>query len=274
LPPSIVRLANDLLPPALLRLWRRVRRPRYGFFGSYDTYEEAAAAAGGAGYSDAAVVDAIVRGQSQRAAARVAVELDERWVQLLLGLSHALANAPDGELRVLDFGGAAGTHYFDVVRWRERTGWPPMPIRWQVCETAAMAAAAEPVLGGEELSFHASLDELEGGAYDLVYVSGSIQYVPDAEATWDRLALLPHSWLVLNRTPFITASADLFAVQRVIVPGGRPATYPGRFLAERVWLARVARTHDLIVRWPERGPATYVQARRDVRYGGMLLKRR
>jgi putative methyltransferase (TIGR04325 family) len=274
LPQSIVRLANDLLPPALLRLWRRIRRPRYGFFGNHDSYDEAAAAAGGAGYSDAAMVEAIVRAQSRRAATPTGVELTDRWLQLQLGLSHALASAPGGELRVLDFGGAAGTHYFEVVRWRERTGWPPGRLRWHVCETPTMAAAAQPALGSEELSFHASLDELEDGALDLIYVSGSIQYVPDSEAVWDRLAALPHGWLVLNRTPFVPTRSDLFAVQRVQVPGGRPTSYPGRFLAEAPWLQRIARTHELIVRWPERGPATYVKARRDVRYGGMLLRRR
>jgi putative methyltransferase (TIGR04325 family) len=274
LPPSIVRLANELLPPALLRLWRRVRRPRYGFFGTYDTYEEAAAAAGGAGYSDAAMVEAIVRGQSERAAGPGPLGLEDRWLQLQLGLSHALVSASEAELRVLDFGGAAGTHYFDVLHWRERTSWPPGRLRWHVCETETMAAAAEPVFANEELSFHASLGEIEDGTYDLVYVSGSIQYVPNSEAVWDRLAALPHSWLVLNRTPFIPATADQFAVQRILDPGGRPVCYPGRFLAESPWLDRIARTHDLIVRWPERGPATYVQARRDVRYGGMLLKRR
>lgn len=272
--PSVVRVANELLPPVVLRMWRRVRRPRYGFFGSYATYDEAAAAAGGAGYSDAAMVDAIVRGQRERNAAPRPVEVEDRWLQLELGLSHALASAPDGELRVLDFGGAAGTHYFDVVHWRERTGWPPERLRWQVCETAAMAAAAQPVIGGPELSFHASLDELQDNAFDLIYVSGSLQYVPDSEATWDRLAALPHSWLVLNRTPFIPAPADVFAVQRVMVPGGQRVSYPGRFLADAPWLRRIGRTHDLIVRWPERGATMYVQARRDVRYGGMLLKRR
>jgi putative methyltransferase (TIGR04325 family) len=272
--PPVVRLANEILPPVVLRMWRRVRRPRYGFFGSYKTYDEAAAAAGGAGYSDAAMVHAIVRNQGERNAVPRSVELEDRWLQLQLGLSHALARTPDGELRVLDFGGAAGTHYFDVVRWREHTGWPRGQLRWQVCETAAMVAAAQPALGGEELSFHASLDELENEAFDLVYVSGSLQYVPDSEAIWDRLAALPHSWLVLNRTPFIPASSDFFAVQRVIVPGAGRATYPGRFLAEGPWLRRIGRTHDLIVQWPERGAATYVQARRDVRYGGMLLKRR
>jgi putative methyltransferase (TIGR04325 family) len=224
--PSVVRVANELLPPVVLRLWRRVRRPRYGFFGSYETYNEAAAAAGGAGYSDAAMVEAIVRGQHERNAAPRPLALEDRWLHLELGLSHALASAPDGELRVLDFGGAGGTHYFDVVHWRERTGWPSERLRWQVCETAAMAAAARPVLGGPELSFHASLDELEGDGFDLIYVSGSLQYVPDSEATWDRLAALPHSWLVLNRTPFIPAPHDFFAVQRVIVPSGHRASYP------------------------------------------------
>jgi putative methyltransferase (TIGR04325 family) len=274
LPPSIVRVANELLPPVVLRMWRRIRRPRVGFFGSYGTYDEAAAAAGGAGYSDAAMVDAIVHAQRERNAAPGPLEWEDRWLQLQLGLSHALASAANGELRVLDFGGAAGTHYFDVVRWRERTGWPHSGLRWHVCETAAMVAAAEPALGGEELTFHASLDELDNGAYDLIYVSGSLQYVPDSGATWDRLAALPHSWLVLNRTPFIPANGDLFAVQRIVAPDGRRTAYPGRFLAEGPWLERIGRTHDLIVRWPERGAATYVQARRDVRYGGMLLKRR
>jgi putative methyltransferase (TIGR04325 family) len=274
LPPSIVRLANELLPPALLRLWRRIRRPRYGFFGSYGSYPEAAEAAGGAGYSDPAMVDTLVQNQRRRAASPAPLTLDDHWMQLQLGLAHALEGAPDGELRVLDFGGAAGTHYFDVVRWRARAGWPSGRLRWHVCETAAMAAAAGAALGDEELSFHDSLEELEQGSYDLVYVSGSLQYVPHAEDTWERLAGLSHRWLVLNRTPFVPAQADLFAVQRVLVPGGRPASYPGRFLAEAPWLQRIARTHELIVRWPERGAPTYVQARRNVRYEGMLLRRR
>ena len=274
MPPSIVRLANELLPPALLRLWRRIRRPRYGFFGSYGSYPEAAEVAGGAGYSDPAMVDTLVQNQRRLAASPLPLTLDDHWMQLQLGLAHALEGAPDGELRVLDFGGAAGTHYFDVVRWRTRAGWPSGRLRWHVCETAAMAAAAGAALGDEELSFHHSLEELEKGSYDLVYVSGSLQYVPDAEDTWERLAGLSHRWLVLNRTPFVPAPADLFAVQRVLVPGGRPASYPGRFLAEAPWLQRIARTHELIVRWPERGAPTYVQARRDVRYKGMLLRRR
>ena len=272
---SVVRLANDLLPPALIRLTRRFRPSRYGFFGSYATFAEAAAAAGGPGYADSAMVEALVRTQRQRLSTPVELAQEHRWLRLQLALSHARQSGPDGELRVLDFGGAAGTHYFDLVRWRERSGWPDAQLSWHVCETPPMAVAAQAELGGEELTFLDSLGSIEGNAYDLVYVSGSLQYVPDAETTWAGLSALPHSWIALDRTPFFGAAADRFAVQRAPVPGGSPATYPGRFLAVRPWLDRMARTHDLVARWQL--PAVeqpYIRAIRGVTYGGMLLRRR
>jgi putative methyltransferase (TIGR04325 family) len=268
-----VRLANDFLPPALLRLLRRIRRYRYGFFGRYSTYAEAGAAAGPAGYVDEAMIEAIVRGQRAAVPAPLPPTLEDRWLHLELALSHALDGAEDGCLRVLDFGGAAGTHYFDAMRWRERSGWPSARLVWHVCETPPMAAAAQAALGNEELSFHGSLEALEGTRYDLVYASGSLQYVPDAHQTWAQLAGLSHRWLALNRTPFVGGPRDLFAVQRAPVPGGGDATYPGRFLAEDPWLERIGRSHDLVVRWPVREPLPYFQRIRGVRYEGMLLRR-
>jgi hypothetical protein len=105
-------------------------------------------------------------------------------------------------------------------------------------------------------------------------VSGSLQYVPDSVATWEALAGIRHGWLVLNRTPFVPAATDFFALQRPPVLGGDPASYPGRFFAKEPWLGRISLTHELMVRKPDRTSAPYVQARRDVRYEGMLLRRR
>ena len=58
------------------------------------------------------------------------------------------------------------------------------------------------------------------------------------------------------------------------MPGGGRANYPGRFLAERPWLTRMAATHDLVARWPVREHGPYLEVLRDVRYEGMLLRRR
>lgn len=270
---AAVRVANDLLPPALLRWLRRVRRSRYGFFGSYSTYAEAAAVSG-AGYADSAMVEALVRGQREAVASQGPPTVDDRWLHLQLALAHAMDGAEEGVVRILDLGGAAGTHYFEARRWRQHAGWPSAGFVWHVCETTEMAAAAQAALGDEELSFHNSLEALERERYDLVYASGSLQYLPDAEETWDRFARLPHRWLVLNRTPFVEAERDVFAVQRAPVPGGRDATYPGRFLAAGPWLERIRASHDLIARWPVREPLPYLERIRDVRYEGMLLRRR
>jgi putative methyltransferase (TIGR04325 family) len=272
--PALVRLANDLAPPALLRLVRRRRRRQHGFFGRYATYAEAESAAGGEGYADAAMLAALVARQLERAGDAPPLELNPGWLHLQLAVGHALDGREGAELRVLDFGGGAGVHYIDVTTRRSVSGWPSAPLRWRVCETPAMVAAAAGRLAGEELSFYASLDELDHDAYDLVYASGSLQYVPDAGATWDRLAALRHRWLAIHRTPFVDAEHDVFAVQRAPVPGGGTATYPGRFLAARPWRERIARTHDVVARWDVDGDRPYIESVRGVRYEGMLLRRR
>ena len=269
-----VRIANDVLPPVLLRLLRRVRRPAYGLFGSYSTYDEAAAASAGAGYEDPAIIEAVIGVQRARLASTGSTELGPRGLELQLALAHAQGQAAGGELRVLDFGGGAGGHYFDVVARRAQSGWPEEALRWYVCETSAMAVAAQSALATDELSFHESLSELESVPYDLVHVSGSLQYVPDARDTWTRLAAISHRWLALNRTPFVSSDTDAFTVQRAPVPVGGSATYPSRLLAERPWLERMSRTHDLVARWPVASDQPYVERVRGVRYEGMLLRRR
>ena len=273
----VVRLANDWLPPALLRLWRRVRRSRYGFFGSYPSYAEALTAAGGPGYADSAMVDTLVRRQRELISgppASAPMELDDRWLHLQMALAHALSQAPNGELRVLDFGGGAGVHYFDVVRWRERSGWPAGPLRWDVCETTPMAAAGQAALANSELTFHDSLDPLEGAAYDLVYVSGSLQYVPDAEddlgASRSSAASLAHA------QPHGFHRCQRGRVCRAARPcaGWGPGQLSRALPRRAAWLKRMAATHDLVARWPVREHGPYLEVLRDVRYEGMLLRRR
>ena len=131
------------------------------------------------------MVEAIVRNQREAARGRIAGRSTRRPVAAAYSSRSPTPwrTRGTGELRVLDFGGAAGAHYFDGALARARRVAPVAP-RWHVCETAPMAASAQAVLGGEELSFHYSLGALEGMRYDLIYASGSLQYVPDARRTW------------------------------------------------------------------------------------------
>ena len=251
--------AQRLIPPALLDLLRRIRKPPHGFFGDEPTFEAAAAKAG-PGYSEPGLVEGLVAAE-QRAAARPPGRLAERDLQL--GAVLARIGAAE-RLRVLDFGGGVGGE-----DRRARVLAPALELRWDVVETEALAAAAAAAVRRPGLEFHASLDAVSGRSYDLVHASGSLQYVPDAEDVWRQLAAVEHRWLCLNRIPFVAGERDRFAVQRA--PG---ATYPARFLGEAAWRERIAATHDVVFEWDVPGDAPYADRIRGVRYAGLLLERR
>ena len=249
-----------LIPPALLDMLRRIRKPPFGFFGDEPSFEAAAAAAG-SGYSDPALVEGLVAAEL-RALARPAGRLAERDLQLGAVLARIGAT---GSLSVLDFGGGVGGE-----DRRARVLAPALELRWDVVETEALAAAAAAAVSRPGLEFHGSLDAVAGRSYDLVHASGSLQYVPDAEEVWRHLAATGHRWLCLNRIPFVPGDRDRYAVQRV--PGG--AAYPARFLAEDAWRTRIAATHDVVFEWDVPGDAPYADRIEGVRYAGLLLERR
>lgn len=109
------------------------------------------------------------------------------WLQRLL--------RPD--LRVFDFGGNIGTHFYAYERY---LGYPP-GLRWTVCELPALVAAGEALARQEsrtEIAFTTRFEDAEGA--DVLLASGSVQYVGDFPA---RLAALrdPPRHVLLGRMP-------------------------------------------------------------------------
>ena len=86
---------------------------------------------------------------------------------------------------VIDFGGALGSHYWQMKG---------KPLRWSVVETAAMAAMGEPT---GELAFYDDL--AKPGAADIIYCSCVLPYVPDPLAMARLLAAMSAKLLILDR---------------------------------------------------------------------------
>src|SRR5215213_9539320 len=107
----------------------------------------------------------------------------------------ALSLVPGRELRVLDFGGSFGPHYFLAKQWL------PKRYRWAVVETDTIASLG-PKVANDELRFFASIDAARDwlGGIDVVHASGSPQYTPDPKATLTRLVELRAPVLALTRT--------------------------------------------------------------------------
>lgn len=134
-------------------------------------------------YGDATLVDVIVRKTSRlRELARIDDFLSgEQLLPTIAGVAAAGAAQP---LRVLDFGGAAGSHFLVA-----KAAFPSRTMRWAVIETPAMAAAAAAKFGNDELRFFtdiaAAVGWLEGA--DLMHCDSALQYAPEPEAALDAL---------------------------------------------------------------------------------------
>jgi putative methyltransferase (TIGR04325 family) len=122
--------------------------------------------------------------------------LPEQAVNVIVSVGIAATNILQRPLTVLDFGGGCGTHYFTAVA-RFRT-----PFKWAIVETSPMAK------GGAEISQgrFETYSEIEAagaalGHIDLVFASGSIQYVPDPFETLSALVSLGPRYFAIARFP-------------------------------------------------------------------------
>jgi len=136
-----------------------------------------------------------------------------------------------GQIRVLDFGGAAGAHYlvasaFFMGRIR---------IYWNVVETPAMAQAAGR-LAKQGLKFYSDLTDAARSLspLDLVLASGSIHVCEDPIGKLDSLISLQAEHLILTRTCFLDTQESLFLTQKSRLSENGPGPLPGEFQDRKV----------------------------------------
>lgn len=125
-------------------------------------------------------------------------------------------------------------------------------LEWAVAETPAMVAAMAHL---PEPSFTTEPE----GRFDLVLMSGSIQYMPDPYEALSRYAAMGEH-VILTRCPLI--DRDRLTVQRV--PNG--GSYPAWFLSEKRVLEALP---GIIAQW-EVPQDTVVLGGESVVYRGML----
>jgi len=187
----------------------------------YATWTEATAACAG-GYENPDLLE-VIHEKTRRYRDELEsglVELNPVDVRISLGLSLATTTP---ELKVLDFGGACGAHYFLARKLLHGTR-----LQWSVVETTLMAARATD-FEDASLSFtdnvQSALDRL--GSVDVVLSSGTLHYLPDPRSVLESLLACNAKTLVLTRLA-LTDGPDLISVQRSLLSDdGRGPMPPG-----------------------------------------------
>jgi putative methyltransferase (TIGR04325 family) len=153
-----------------------------------------ALAACGRGYNDGEIAEVI--------AYKTALAIDprqlapEQAINSILAVGISAAETTTRPLKVLDFGGGCGFHYFRV------TPVIRAPLHWAVVETPTMAERAAKVANGR-FDVFTTIDEAYSalGGVDLVHASSVIQYVPNPIETLKSLATLQAPHFLLARFP-------------------------------------------------------------------------
>lgn len=183
-------VVKSCVPPILLDLIKKNVKTSV----TYSSYEEAMNDADG--YEDEVLVKVVVaKGQKFAENIEVNKELDLMSLRTFAGLASSLRKS---KLTVIDFGGAAGTHYFMA-----KSILKDVELDWRVVETAALVAEAKTQrLENNELQFFDDIDNAtEQGSIDLVFASGSVHCTPKPYEFLASLAAVNARVLMLTRTP-------------------------------------------------------------------------
>jgi putative methyltransferase (TIGR04325 family) len=130
--------------------------------------------------------------------------------------------APRGAFHVLDFGGAAGQHYYEAEAFFSTQ----VDLRWHVVDTEEMVSAAR-VLESQSLKFFSSLDDaLIGFEPDLVFSSGTLQCLPNPLTELQRLTEVRSEYLFLTRGAYCSTAPHRYIVETSSLADQGPLRMP------------------------------------------------
>jgi len=218
---NITEFLRRFTPPILIDTKRRISGDRR-VFPDYDS----ALRQCGEGYNSAALAGMIVEKMRRHIQTPPPETCLTNISAMRSALAVGLAGAGRTTLNVVDFGGAAGAHYFDA-----RDTFPHLKLRWHVVESEAMAKNASS-LETDGLHFYSSIDEAVRGfgseGADLLFSSGAFQYTPNP------LDFLRRACLAGARSVYLTRAAvvetrQVTVIQRSSLASNGPGPLPPGF---------------------------------------------
>jgi putative methyltransferase (TIGR04325 family) len=195
----------------------------------YNSYDDALAVCGNIGYDNQELTEIVVQ---KNIIANSLLKKDHFYdmnsMRTLLGIIWALK---EKSLKVIDFGGGGGNHYFIAKNIYGNT----KAINWNVVETSTMCREAE-IISSKELKFFDSIDKAKSdlGDVDLIFSSSALQYTPKPLLFLDELLNCSAKYLYITRTAFSSYKDDIYSVQTSMLgangPGPLPLGYSDRLI--------------------------------------------
>lgn len=199
-----------------LGIWEEFRHRNIFFDGPYVDWRSAISASGG--YDAPAILAKVLEATRAVVQGRAAYERDtvifkERsYSHPLLAWLNYVASRSDSCLKVVDFGGALGSSYF-----QHRNAFAHLrELKWSVVEQPHFVRAGRAEFEDESLSFYDSLDEaIDRVQPNIVLLSGVLQYLEYPRQFLDVLLSRGVKFILIDRTMAQSDVADVPFVQHV-----------------------------------------------------------
>lgn len=219
------RVLRHWIPPIALDVYRSLFSTSIRFRGDFPTWEAARAAS--SGYDNEEILrrtrDAalkVARGEAIFERDSVLFDHVEFSFPALAALLGSACRR-EGQLRVLDFGGALGTSYRQLKAFHPRL----RLLSWAVVEQRNFVECGRQLFQNQELRFFHTINEaVAEGTPDVVLLSSVLQYLEQPYALIAEICQL-NSTVVVDATPCAASDGDRVTVQSV-PPSIYEASYP------------------------------------------------
>jgi putative methyltransferase (TIGR04325 family) len=216
---------KEFLPPILVRLARIAKGLEYSK--EYESYSKALQVCTSDAYQNIELCNMI--------ADKTVIYMDvlkekpfslhPTSVFLLAAINQYLNIYSTKSLKILDFGGACGAHYFEIKRFIQND----VSLKWHVVETAQMVKAAiDRKLNSNELVFVSSIEDVKT-EIDFIHSSSTLQYVHSPYEFTKMLINVNANWIFFNRMMFNENDRDFVTVQKSLLSSNGPGRLPNGF---------------------------------------------
>ncbi len=236
-------LLDWLLPPK----WRSLLQgfKSYGYSGDYQSWSAASKAS--MGYADAALFDkvkaaalAVKNGKAAFERDSVLFEKREFDYPLLSALLY-VANQ-NSSLKVLDFGGATGSMYFQYRPVLAHL----TELKWLVVEQAHFVAFGQQELQNDQLQFYTDLTAaMTENAPQLAILGCVLPYLEYPYQWLDEVYNSHIPYVLIDKHPVIRGNRDQLTVQKTN-PKVYTASYPAWFFGEEKFRAALVGRYELL----------------------------
>lgn len=247
----IIKIIRGITPPFILKIRRKIVRPKYGYFGNYNNWQEALKDS--EGYDSPAILDKVKNALLKVKNGEAVYERDSvifEKIEYSWPVTSALLwiSSENGGLDLIDFGGSLGSSYYQNIGFLKH-----IPnLKWNIVEQEKFVDCGKKNFENNQLKFFYSInDSLKESKSSTLLISSVLPYLEKPYDFIKEIMTLDFKYIIFDRTPFLP-NEDRLTIQKA-PPEICKSSYPAWFFNREKFLGILNKQYDVIAEFDALG---------------------